>query len=542
MIQDPDESDEADHAGWRWLIPFAGLGLVALIALIVLGGLWPDANQGNGEQGRSPQSETPDTPGDVVQEEPGPKDSLIQMKRSRWLYSDDKVVHFRAAMTGSGPYFRTGDAGHGGHHSPGDGIRAVGLAEDFLKEPLASYWSQPDLPYSPGDPSPNSESHMRPMFAAWIFMTQKEYPGRRQIERELKDLLLVHADDPSLDFSDPSRYPIDFSGSAQNPIFETAQWLTRLVKARDMLGREAFSPAENDRLDAWLYGYANWIAHWLHDQVFGGAIPNRRERDYTTVTDNWAIAEAKSYDGGPPIPNSALAYSNRHASTAAAMAIAANYLKQYGFESVSFEEPVYGKYDLDDLVDQSRLFVEEALRFSLFPDGFQGDFERGDVSRNPTSSAQQGWLYSVNVLASLLEIAEYHAARGDMSVWEFGTVDGLGGTEGRPIDGNFSEKNLHFFAWSMSRYVNDEWGRTNRGEPLATADFYHDVLPASIASQFAPGDQLLRAAWRREGRGFDSYPEFPQSQGPYHAHLGEGAKSIGLIERLTDVDGAFGGE
>lgn len=41
---------------------------------------------------------------------------------------------------------------------------------------------------------------------------------------------------------------------------------------------------------------------------------------------------------------------------------------------------------------------------------------------------------------------------------------------------------------------------------------------------------LAGAAWQRQGRNFPPYPQCPQSQGPWNALYGQGAKYIGLIE------------
>ena len=448
----------------------------------------------------------------------------------RLLYDRDSIARYRASMAtpAAGPYFATGDAGHGGEHSPGDGERAVELAREFVDDPRASYWRQPQLPFSSGDPYPRGMDHARPMHAAWVYMTRPDDPGRDELAVEIKRFLLTHAIDPSLDFSDSRLYGVEFPGFAASPIFGLAQWMTRMVKTRDMLGRELFDDEENERFDQWIFGYANWSAKWLHLEVYGSQLPGRLERDYAEV--GWsANASRASYDGGPPIGAAGMAYTNRHAAVASAMSLAANYVKHYGHPGTTISEPDYGVWSVDEVVDHSRLFFEETLRFSVWPQGFQGDFERGDADHHD-ASAQQGWLYSINVLANLVEMAEYHAKRGDLSLWEYGTTAGHDGSEGAPEADGFDQKTLHFLAWSMTRYVNDGWGRTNRGEPLALPSFYHDVIPAAAAHRFAPDDPLLEAAWRREGRGFPAYPGDPQSQGPFPAQHGEGAKMIGLIE------------
>jgi hypothetical protein len=296
-----------------------------------------------------------------------------------------------------------------------------------------------------------------------------------------------------------------------------------------MLGRDAFTGTENATVDRWFYDYANWVFKWLHHEAYVKIYPGRESRDYSTIR-RAADASSRSYDGGPLIGSLAKAYTNRHAAVASTASLAANYLAYHGYTAPSSGGPSYGRFTVDQLLLHSRLFVEETIRFSVYPQGVQGDFERGDRSRHSSASPQQGWLYSVNVLANLVEMAEYHAKRGDMSVWSYGTTEGYDGTAGVPVAGGFAQKNLHFYAWFMSRYVNDGWNRRNYGEPLALPHFYHDVIPAATAARLAPSDGLLRDAWRRSGSSFPAYPERPQSQGMWDARYGEGAKMVGVIE------------
>ncbi|MFU8804944.1 MAG: hypothetical protein ACNA8W_14115 [Bradymonadaceae bacterium] len=452
-----------------------------------------------------------------------------ELDDQRLLYSAADIAIYQARMSGAGPFYARGDASHGGQYSPGDGERAEALAADFLADPSASFYSQSDLPYSSGDPYPTGMTFARPMHAAWVAMTQPEHPQRDTLQSEVKDLLLSLAADANNDFSNSTNYPVNYPGFVPSPIFGHSQWLTRMIKARDMLGRDAFDDAENEVFDGWLYDYANWIAHWMHHEMYVKRVPNRLNRDYGS--NSWPeTASSLSYDGGPLIGSAGKAYTNRHAAVASTMSLAANYVKHFGYQAPASAGPAYGRYTVDELIDHSRLFVEETIRFSIWPQGIQGDFERGDQNNHGNASPQQGWLYSVNVLANLMEMAEYHAKRGDMSVWNYGTTEGHDGSAGAPIAGGFAQKNLHFYAWFMSRYVNDGWGRTNRGEPLVLPHFYHDVIPAATAARFAPNDALLEAAWKRSGDGFPDYPQSPQSQGPYQAQYGEGAKMIGVIE------------
>jgi hypothetical protein len=465
---------------------------------------------------------------------PMPEDTDQQavLDEHRLLYSPADIARYRLSMSGVGPYFTVGDAGHGGPHSPDDGERSVKLATDFLSNPQESYWIQPDLPFTEGDPWPDDMAYVRPMHAAWVYMTVPGHPNRDDLQSEVKALLLHHAKHPSHDFSNPEHYTINYPGYVPSPIFSHSAWVTRLIKARDMLGREGFTESENETLDQWLFDYANWAFKWLHHEAYVKIFPGRELRDYSRINRS-ADASRRSYDGGPLIGSLAMAYTNRHAAVASTASLAANYLKFHGFVAPVSGGPPYGRFSIDELLLHSRLFVEETIRFSVYPEGLQGDFERGDLSVHATATPQLGWSYSSNVLANLVEIAEYHGRRGDMSVWDYETIAGFDGTAGAPTAGGFERKNLHFYAWSMSRYVSNGWNRTNYGEPLALPHFYHDVIPAATVARFAPSDPLLHDAWRRDGSGFPPYPEQPQSQGMWDARYGEGAKVIGLIEQAN---------
>jgi regulation of enolase protein 1 (concanavalin A-like superfamily) len=447
----------------------------------------------------------------------------------RLLYSATDIALYQSRMSRPGPYHATGDAGHGGAYSPNDGQRSVQLAREFLANPRASYWVQSELPFSTNDPWPQGMTYARPMHAAWVYMTQPDHPDRVALRREVKALLLHQATHPNNDFSNSTNWPLNFPGFGASPIFHHAHWMTRMIKARDMLGRDSFTAQENAVLDRWFYDYANWTANWFHRESAGKWLPGRLTRDYSKV--GFARdASRRSYDGGPLIGSAGMAYNNRNAAVMSTMSLAANYLKHVGYVAPTSGGPSYGRFTVDQLVLHSRLFVEETIRFSVWPQGVQGDFERGDRRHHPSATAQLGWLYSANTLANLVEIAEYHAKRGDMSVWDYGTTEGYDGSAGVPVAGGFARKSLHFYAWSMARYVNNGWGRTNDGEPLVRPNLYHDVIPLATAHRMAPNDGLLAAAWRRQGSGMPSYPQSALSQGPWPAHHGEGAKMIGLIE------------
>ena len=451
----------------------------------------------------------------------------------RMLYDSDAITVYVDRMDGTGPYYAQGDAGHGGPYSPDDGQFAEAAVSPFLTDPTASYYSQADLPLDANSGEPDHDEVMaRPMRAAWCAMTQPGRSDREDIFSAVRTLLLDHANDPTLDYSNSTNYPDDFPGFAAPPSFAIAEWILKLFKARDMLGRSRFSAAENDQLDEWMYGYANWVFSWLHNEAYGSAIPGRLSRDYSNIQSNWPDGNGSfAYDGGPELTNASGAYTNRHATCAMAASFAVNYLAASDVEPTTKSTPSYGTYTVSELLDHSRLFVEEMLRFSVFPEGVQGDFDRSDKDKHgSTVSETQGYTYSCNAVHSAVRMAGYHERRGDSSVFDFETTAGVGGSEGSPLDPRFSAKSLHFIVAALVRYTNDEYGRTYDGEPLTTPDIIGDVFPAVAMNRHATADGLLAAAWRREGAGMPAYPQNPESMGPWEAWRGQGGVLNGIIE------------
>jgi hypothetical protein len=446
----------------------------------------------------------------------------------RLLYTPSEITKFQSRMTGDGPFYSTGDAGHGGQYSPGDGARSATFANEFLANPSQSYWTQPTLPITNATSTqwPSGTRYARPMHAAWSVMTQPNGPNASTLRAAVKAFLLSCARNATLDYSNSTNYPKNIHGSIINPIFDIAHWFHRTVKTYDMLGRDAFSAAEHQEMGQWLYGYANWVAGVTDSEMMGKHCPDRYTRNYSTVNSSWAThRDHVIFDQAhPPLTTGSFGYTNRNAAFIAAASIATNYLVRFGWSGSPKSVPNYGTNSLSRLLEHSRLFVEECLRFSVWPEGFQGDFGRAS-----TTSPTTGVTYSFNVLANMVDILDYHAVRGDYSVLNFGTTAGLGGSNGVPVAGGFPSKSVAFYCWAMNRYIINGWSRTLGGAQLVNSNTAHDVLPSAILSKWDTNTQTT-ASWRRSGSGFPNYPQSPQSQGPWHAYNGEGHKLVGLIE------------
>jgi hypothetical protein len=170
------------------------------------------------------------------------------------------------------------------------------------------------------------------------------------------------------------------------------------------------------------------------------------------------------------------------------------------------------------------------MHFSVSPHGYVFDYHRGHLDNPP----QLGWTYSANELLNFIKIAEYFSKRGNMSLVNLTTTGGHINTAGSPnsilgISG-YPAKSLEFIVWAHARYLNDAWGRRQRGQALPPSNAIRDCIPSAITSKFFPGNSTIRASWRRSGEGMPAYPSNPEGQGSFAGLDGEYAAFMGLIE------------
>jgi hypothetical protein len=453
----------------------------------------------------------------------------------RLLYTDAEIAEYTTRMSGAGPYYSTGDVSS---NSPNDGARAVTKANNFLANPSASEWVQTVPMVEMSTDEPHGEQHARFMHAAWCYMTQASaisQSNRNAMAAAVKSLLLSRATHANHDYWDESKWDVAWPGYVPNPFFAHAEWMVRLIKARDMLGRDYFTSAENNTFDRWLYGYANYVFHWFHMEAtdISGKTDGRLSRDYSLASSRYSETSSEGFDGSGNRMRGGGGYTNRHATVCMAASLAINYIKRFNYNgSTPSTTPSYGVWSVDELLFHSLLFLEESIKAGWYPVGMQQDFGRASSS-NPV----QGWLYSMNVANTLMLMVLWHAKRGDMSLWNFGTTFGWLTSAGAPDSvspngGPFAQQSMHHMMWAMVKYTNDSWSPARRydGQQMTNSDFFHHVQPAALTSRFAPTDSLMEAGWARNGLGMPGYPSSPRNQGPWHGHDGQGAMWIGLIE------------
>ena len=464
----------------------------------------------------------------------------------RFLYSAADIAVFRERMSGVGPYYNFGDAGHGGSWSPGDGALALSRANAFISNPTASHF-QWEVPFAVGGPwesSIGTEEAIRPLAAAWCYMTMPNHSNNSSWRSHAKAHLMWKATRSNHDFSDSSKFPIPWltsNGSnanyAPSPIFATGYWAVRQLKIYDFLGRDAFTSSERATLDRWFYGIANWALKYI-DWCIEGKNPNRLSLDMNTSHVDMQGSYTQSgqgpwppWDGGPNI-SAAHVWTNRMGHIAEAAAIIANYLKFYDVQPPhSGSQPSYGWVgSVDDMLHHSTVYVAEWLHFSVHPLGHCFDYHRTGLSNN----SHVGWGYAQTEILAAVNIADWFASRGDDSIWSMSTTEGHNNTAGSPnqalgISG-FPAKNIRFAQWAHSQLIPNTFNRLWGGSSIPPSNAYRDVIAASIVSRRYPSDEILLSAWRRQDNGFPSYVQTVEHQGIWPRRQGMGGFYIGLIE------------
>lgn len=461
---------------------------------------------------------------------------------AHFLYSDTQVLEQRNRMSGAGPFFSKGQGYYGPQtNAPGDGERAMGHATAFLADPTASRFAIP-VPMVSGGPyagqggsSPSVNEALRPMRAAWCYMTLPSHPDNASWLHESREYLLYEARHANHDFANSNWYSVSYPGYYPSPIFAHGAWMVRHLKMYDFLGRDAFSSAELIELDRWFYSWANYILqHWERESN-NGKMPGLQSGDpYTSSLSGLRDdPEQRAYNGGDLISNGGVMYTNRSMTCVDSGVIIANYLKYHGIQpdTSSGTQPSYGWWTVDFMLDFAKTAFQGWIIHSLHPDGWCFDFHRAQryTSAKPTT----GWTYAGNELHHVMAWARYAARRGDNSLFDFETTAGHINSAGVPTMGGFTHKSIRFAAWMFaSYYVNGRVVTGGNGvtAPLVPDNGVRELASAAEVWEHYPDDDFLESAWTRVGNGFPGYPDHPNNNGAWYGYDVDQATYIGLIE------------
>ncbi|NET30708.1 MAG: hypothetical protein F6K19_01725 [Cyanothece sp. SIO1E1] len=212
--------------------------------------------------------------------------------------------------------------------------------------------------------------------------------------------------------------------------------IVRVIKSYRYI-RSYLSSSEQEQIDNLMASIGNFYATGIGNDLKTN-FPNRESRDYTVTgnaasspfyTGDTAYFDMNTGQGVHNIPILAKWYNNRRGSQIAPIALIGALLKDH---------PVHGEL-ADRCILQSKLFIEEWIKYSVY-----GDFSMGEYERNGDyATPQQGLMYAFYIFNAALTAADAFARLGDYDLYNFSTLDGLWGTEGTGVPKSLYNITIH---------------------------------------------------------------------------------------------------
>jgi len=424
------------------------------------------------------------------------------------LHVTQQELDIWRSRAASGPYKTRGDVSS---NSPGDWDRIVKNAEAFLRDPRASDWSGPsgsgcvtkaDLHFIHGADLVRD--------AAFAYLVKEETRYRDAV----RDYLLRHASNRQLDLGDQSRW---CAGKLSDATFVIANWFTTMLFAYDYLGADTFSQKEHEQLRDWFLAAAGFFRVDVNQHSLDKLFVDRARGDYRLTGYATDSCGRLTHFGGWRTCALHLSYNNRRAAQVRFFALAGL------------------KFERQELVADAKRFVKEFVKFSIFPDGVMGEYERWLASL-----PDLGWAYAATTLGSLVTIADHLARVGDFELYEYRTSEGALGSEG-------GDKSLLLAIRTLQGLVVGEremYGTDQRPDPGYLVDgkhesggWYslHDVLvsPANLYYQ----DQGIRSIYTRTHGSAAPYPSSPAGVGPLPVWMGESGVYPGILFMFGRLEG-----
>ena len=315
------------------------------------------------------------------------------------LWSDNDLAVWRDRAV-NGPYKTAGDAFD--PLIPGEWDRIVTNKNSFVASPTADRVSSYTI--STGAQIAVMSQHRKMLDAAFYALVKEDAATADLVVTEL----LWHANAAGMQIS-----PTQYQRSDSNWL--RAEWIGRIVMCADFV-KDSFTAGERTTFNAWLSDWAYSYESSVHTELSTNSFTNRYDRDY--VTGKVGAATSAGYDGKyaykdasgnvhNQIATIAKYYNNRRAQIAVA----------YGLAGIFLSDAT--------LTDRGKLYFEEWLQFSVYPDGSVGEFERNVLTYN----VNQGLLYNAVNLCSACEMASALAKQGDNSLFAYSTSNGIWGSE-----------------------------------------------------------------------------------------------------------------
>ncbi|MCC9135063.1 alginate lyase family protein [Pontibacter silvestris] len=308
-------------------------------------------------------------------------------------YTRDELAVWRQRAK-KGPYKSFGDAGI---NTPGDWDRIQKQADQFLLNPSAEVWEGPE-----GQGKSPMTVGIKLRDAAFVYLIKQDTIYSNAVRKALLS-------SASKQGNNPSSWPRfgDTNG------WGTAEWLTRLLFAYDYT-KETIPTSDRETLEDWFRKAATVMANNVHDDIYQN-FPGRLSGDYSHLGSVAESGETKSTythinpDGskGNMVPRLSIWHNNRRSQQ----------ILFAGLTGVFLNDP--------NLIHHAKTYYKEFFRYSVFPDGTQGEYYR-----NEPDYPQKGTIYTTVSMQAMAALADVMARVGDTELYNYSTSEGMHGTEG----------------------------------------------------------------------------------------------------------------
>lgn len=412
-------------------------------------------------------------------------------------------------------------------NSPGEWSRVVGHKDDAMLNGLASYRWTPNL-NADGTadlttPVPYWHTHFRYLQATALFsLVANDVDTRSAAATEL----LAWAREPSLQMNDRAVWPENHMQSDQDPSWWLAAMMSALAMSFDFIlagdtdaGTTSFTALEANEIRDWFFHSAVYFADVMEDKINVDLFTDRATSaapPYTPVDAKWSTPDARAHDEVFDIHGNTIAsgnryYNNRRSGNARWMYVGGIILARAAGYTPPTSDLGYG---LADLLSLGEKYVKDYLVYTVFPEGYMGEFERAKPETTTAGGEEYAWAYSFQTIGPLLTIADLNIRHRNGTLMRYVTRDGIGHTASdAPGD---PDKTLDWIARELLRYV--EQVRYSRHHETRLIDSlgamfdqgvgYHDIATVPIlARHIADPDGLIAKVVER------THPDLSTSTG-----------------------------
>ncbi|MGZ0706949.1 hypothetical protein ACWPKO_01260 [Coraliomargarita sp. W4R53] len=426
--------------------------------------------------------------------------SVLSADGLLWSDADLAAWQERAVL---GPYVKAGDAFDS--KIPGEWERIEGEAAAFRSNPSADRKSTVLIDTGATGGEGIVQNHIGMLGAAFYALVKDD----AVLKRLVVDELVWHANQSGLQIS-PTTYLKTDNGN-----WWQAGWFARIVVAADFV-KDEFTPSERIAFEAWVGNWANAYESSVDYELSRWLFTNRKDRNYssggpymtTPSYDTYAYMDANGNKKNL-IDRSHKHYNNRKAGVMQFVGLFA----------------VFSQDDL--LIDRSKLYFEEWLKFNVFADGSSGEYERNDDNGR---NIQQGFLYNARNIEAYVTTADALARHGDTSLYDLSTREGIFGTESAAgQDAKTLRMTVETYfdltegdkAWYNSDYSVDERYRIDHianidGANKAGTQWVNEIWFAPIANRYWKDEGILES-YTRQAPGSVGYSDTLGTAGPFGA-------------------------